>query len=92
MTHTVAIKLHLVAESCIICSPRSRRRVRKLLDTPSYLCMNVCVCVCVYVCTYVRTYTFFCVVLSCVGTGLKKGRSSVQNPTKMSKRIHSFRS
>jgi hypothetical protein len=27
----------LVAESCTICSSRSRRPVRKLLDTPSYL-------------------------------------------------------
>jgi len=28
---------HLVAESCTICSSRSRRPVRKLLDTPSYI-------------------------------------------------------
>jgi hypothetical protein len=29
--------------------------VRKLLDTPSYVCMYVCMCVCVcmYVCRYV---------------------------------------
>jgi hypothetical protein len=32
LTHKIAIKLHLVAES----SSRSRRPVRKLLDTPSY--------------------------------------------------------
>jgi hypothetical protein len=37
MTHKIAIQLHLVAESCTICSSRSRRPVRKLLDTPSYL-------------------------------------------------------
>jgi hypothetical protein len=37
LTHKVAIQLHLVAESCIICSSRSRRPVRKLLDTPSYI-------------------------------------------------------
>jgi len=30
------IQLHLVAESCTICNSRSRRPVRKLLDTPSY--------------------------------------------------------
>jgi hypothetical protein len=36
LTHKIAIQLHLVAESCIICSSRSRRPVRKLLDTPSY--------------------------------------------------------
>jgi len=35
-THKIAIQLHLVAENCTICSSRSRRPVRKLLDTPSY--------------------------------------------------------
>jgi len=34
LTHQIAILLHLVAESCTICSSRSRRPVRKLLDTP----------------------------------------------------------
>jgi hypothetical protein len=37
----IAIQLHLVAESCIICSSRFRRPVRKLLDTPS--CMKKCI-------------------------------------------------
>jgi len=37
MTHKVAIQLHLVADSCTICSSRSRYPVRKLLDTPSYI-------------------------------------------------------
>jgi hypothetical protein len=37
LTHKIAIQLHLVAESCTICSSRSRRPVRKLLDTPSYV-------------------------------------------------------
>jgi len=32
----VAIQLHLLAENCTICSSRSRRPGRKLLDTPSY--------------------------------------------------------
>jgi len=36
LTHKIAIELHLVAESCIICSSRCRRPVRKLLDKPSY--------------------------------------------------------
>jgi hypothetical protein len=36
LTHKTTVQLHLVAESCTICSPRSRRPVRKLLDTPSY--------------------------------------------------------
>jgi hypothetical protein len=37
LTHTIAIQLHLVAESCTICSSRSWRPVQKLLDTPSYV-------------------------------------------------------
>jgi hypothetical protein len=36
LTHDMAIQLHLVAESCTICSSRLRRPVRKLLVTPSY--------------------------------------------------------
>jgi len=36
LTHKIAIQLHLVADSCTFCSSRSRRPVRKLLDTPSY--------------------------------------------------------
>jgi hypothetical protein len=47
LTHEIALQLHLVAQSCTICSSRSRRPVQKLLDTPSYVCMCVCVCVCV---------------------------------------------
>jgi len=34
-THRIAMLLYLMAESCTICSSRSRRPVRKLLDTPS---------------------------------------------------------
>jgi hypothetical protein len=37
LTHKIVIQLHIVAESCVIFSPRSRRPVRKLLDTPSYV-------------------------------------------------------
>jgi len=37
LTHKIAIQLHLMAESCTMCSPGSRRAVRKFLDTPSYL-------------------------------------------------------
>jgi hypothetical protein len=37
LTHKIAIKLHLVAESCTICSSRSRWPVRKRLHTPSYM-------------------------------------------------------
>jgi hypothetical protein len=36
LAHKIAIQLLLVAESCTICSSRSRRPVRKLLDTPLY--------------------------------------------------------
>jgi len=35
LTHKIAIQLHLVTEMCNICSSRSRKPVRKLLDTPS---------------------------------------------------------
>jgi len=34
LTHNIAMELHLVAESCTICSFGSKRLVRKLLDTP----------------------------------------------------------
>jgi hypothetical protein len=34
LTHKIAIRLQLVAENCNICSSRSRRPIRKLLDTP----------------------------------------------------------
>jgi len=34
LIHKIAIQLHLVAERCTICSSRSRRPVRKLLDNP----------------------------------------------------------
>jgi hypothetical protein len=37
LTHKIAIQLHLVAESYTTCSSRSRRPVRKLLDTPKYI-------------------------------------------------------
>jgi len=36
LTHRIAIQLHIVAESCMNCSSRSRLPVRKLLDTNSY--------------------------------------------------------
>jgi len=37
LTRLTHIQLYLVAESCTICSSRSRRPVRELLDTPSYV-------------------------------------------------------
>jgi len=36
LNHKISVQLHLVAESWTICSSRSRRPVRKVLDTPSY--------------------------------------------------------
>jgi hypothetical protein len=36
LTHKIAIQLHLAADSWTICTSRSGRPVRKLLDTPSY--------------------------------------------------------
>jgi len=41
LTHKIAIQLHLVAETCIICSSRSRRPVRKLLDALVYVFTGV---------------------------------------------------
>jgi hypothetical protein len=35
LAHKIAIQLHLVAESCTICSYRSRRPVWKLSETPT---------------------------------------------------------
>jgi hypothetical protein len=41
LTHKIAIQLHPVAEnSTTICSSRSMRPVRKLLDIPSYTLMG----------------------------------------------------
>jgi hypothetical protein len=40
LTHRIAIQLHLVAESCTICSSSSRRPIRKFLFTPSYADCN----------------------------------------------------
>jgi len=37
LTRKIEIQLRLMAESCTICNSRSRRPVRKLLDTPSYM-------------------------------------------------------
>jgi hypothetical protein len=45
MTHKIAIQLHLVAESCTICSSHSRRLVQKLLDTPSHKCSKITICI-----------------------------------------------
>jgi len=36
LTHKVAMQLHLVVESCSICSSHSRQSVWKLMGTPSY--------------------------------------------------------
>jgi len=36
LSHKIAIQKQLVAETCTICSSRSRRPVRKLLGRPSY--------------------------------------------------------
>jgi hypothetical protein len=40
LTHKIVIQLHLMAESCTICSYHSRWPVRKVLDTPSYYSVN----------------------------------------------------
>jgi hypothetical protein len=41
LTHKIAVQLHLVAENCTICISHSRRLVRKLLDTPSYVASRI---------------------------------------------------
>jgi hypothetical protein len=41
LTHKIAIQLHLVTESCTICSTCSRQPVWKLLVTPSYIYCTV---------------------------------------------------
>jgi len=45
LTHTIAIQLQLVAESCAICSSHSRRPVRKILVIPSYFMVDMSVLV-----------------------------------------------
>jgi len=37
LTYKIVIQLHTVAQSCTVCISRSRRPVRKLLDTLSYI-------------------------------------------------------
>jgi hypothetical protein len=59
LTHKVSIQLHLLAESCTICSSRSRRPVRKLFDTPSYsMCVNY-IHVALHTACTLRGYTSF---------------------------------
>jgi hypothetical protein len=74
LTHKISIKLHLMAESCTICSSRSRRPDRKLLDTPSrarvtvrvYVSMCLCVCVCTYVCVYMYYVSMYVCMYMCM--------------------------
>jgi len=53
LTHKIAIQLHVVAESCTICSSRSRRPVQKLLDTPSYTYV-------ILVTNLIKKFTWYC--------------------------------
>jgi len=41
LTHKIAIRLYLMAESCTICSSPSRPPGRKLLDIPSYFAASI---------------------------------------------------
>jgi hypothetical protein len=52
LAHKIAVQLHLVAESCTIYSSCSRRPVRKVLDTHSYVYVHVYICM--YICIYAR--------------------------------------
>jgi hypothetical protein len=58
LTHKIAIQLHLVADSCTICSSHSRRPVRKLLDTPWYWrkTNNTFICKCLSKTCLLRLY------------------------------------
>jgi hypothetical protein len=67
-THKIAIQLHLVAESCTICSSRSWRPVRKHLDTPSY---TFC---CTVLTTSLSKYRFLQKI-----KGTRKTRHSISN-------------
>jgi len=40
LTHKIVVQLHLVAESCTICSSHFRQPLWKLLDTPLYICWH----------------------------------------------------
>jgi hypothetical protein len=71
LTHRIAIQLHPVAESCTICSSRSRRPVRKLLGTLSYCYMHaiqMCSPICkhkTYCCQADKEHSFtLCSILS----------------------------
>jgi len=55
-THKIEIQLRLVPKNCTICSSRSRRPVRKLLDTPSYYYYYCCCCCC---CCYYYYYYYY---------------------------------
>jgi hypothetical protein len=81
LTHKIAIQLHLVAESCTICSSRSRRPVRKLLDTPSYLEVKR------YILFYVNKLQFKKVRYKIVKDGDETGRKE-----RRKERVHNARS
>jgi hypothetical protein len=76
LTHKIAIQLHLVEENSTICSSRSRRPVRKLLDTPSYSQGS----------NPARGLDIH------PRSTADRGLAILQSPTKMSRSIHSFRS
>jgi len=45
LIHKIAIQLHLVPESCTICSSLSRWPVQKLLVTPLYYIIDYFICI-----------------------------------------------
>jgi hypothetical protein len=63
LTHKIAIHLHLVAERCTICSSPSRRPVRKLLDTPSYIVPAQHACTYHYTIIATKYYTLMCEII-----------------------------
>jgi len=79
LTHKTARQLHLVAESCTICSSLSRRPVRKLL---TFLGTETTLATCFFRCILIqyRHSTLLCwfvVEFSCTGTGTGTGTGTV---------------
>jgi len=78
LTHKIAIQLHRVVENCTICSSRSRRPVRKLLDRSSYtVILYLLPCSYVMTCHWSRGY--LSVITQSTGTTFKWQNGRVVN-------------
>jgi len=54
LSHKITTQLHLVAESCTVCSCRSRWPVQELLYTPSYCSKSLYYIFCFRTCMHNR--------------------------------------